>query len=211
MKSAVKRQITEKQTAHKKPSRFEKIMDLFVAPFITTIFEFLLLGFATFFPAYYFKIKYPLVIYFQLIVVSSTVAFFQGCRSLGHLSYMDNKTIAHIKKHLTKKHLWLPGIISAVPINLIILIYFHVFSKNPVVNLGNMDYLRIYILVLVIINSVSGISGIQQQYQAIKQKDYKGPMGYFYPAAIFMLLGWIMIFLVMVFVMRLDISGKFPL
>jgi hypothetical protein len=185
-------------------SWLRKVVEVVIVPVASTIFELLLFGFAAFFPAYFLEIEQPLIIYFQIVIVSISVAFFQGCRSLGYLSHI--KRLEDIS--LKSSQLW--GVIAVIPVNLMALIYFGLYSQNPVIDSAQAEYAWIFAAFLIILNSVVGAWGSQKQYLAVKQNRPKGAMGLFYPSVALMLLGWTVVFLIMIFVLRLNISLRFP-
>lgn len=175
------------------PSWLEKVVEGIFVPVTSTFFELLLLGFATFFPAYIFKIEHPFIIYAQMVTLSVTVAFFQGCRSPGYFSY--------IKDSIEKYHS-LFGAISVIPLNLVTLLYFSLYNQNPALEIAEIKQVQMFAVFLVVLNFGVGIWGSQKQYQAIKQNGSEGPMGLFYLSVGLTLISWFIIYFILNFILN---------
>ncbi len=173
------------------PSRLEKVVEGIFVPITSTLFELLLLGFATFFPAYVFKIEHPFIIYAQITTLSLTVAFFQGCRSPAYFSYIKNLNDGIGKYHR------LFGAISVIPLNLITLLYFSLYNQNPSMEIAEIKQAQIFAISLIALNFGVGIWGGQKQYRAIKQTRPEGPMGLFYLSVGLTLICWFIILFIL--------------
>ena len=178
------------------PASLLKLFDIILARISSTLFELLLLGFATFFPAYLFKVEQPLIIFCQIVTLSITVAFFQGCRSLEYLAY--------IKRFSDKppQYFWLLGAMSTIPLNLLVWLYFSLYIQNPWLTPANITYVQLYTISLIGLNFATGVLEAHMQYKAIKQNRPKGAMGLFYPSVGLMLLGWLIVFMIMKVILK---------
>ncbi len=170
-----------------KPSWLRQLVEAIVIPISSTLFEILLLGFATFFPAHLFKIEYPVLVYCQITTFSITVAFFQGCRSLGYMSYI--KRLANNKQ----KYYRLFGAIAVIPLNLLAWLYFNSYSQNPLMAPTQVKQIQLFTIFLIGLNFAVGIWGSQRQYKAIEQELTKRPMRFLYPSIGLTFMGWFMI------------------
>ncbi len=178
------------------PSWIRIFIEIAIVPMATTTFELLLVGFATFFPTHLFEIEHPIIIGCQIITVSTTVAFFQGCRSWGYLSYLG-KSIDTFKKYY-----WLSGALVVIPLNLLVMLYFTLYSQNPAIDPANANHIQLLAVLLTGLNFAVGIWGSKKQYLTIKQNLSKGPMQFFFLAVGFSLAFWFMIFGVTSFISR---------
>jgi hypothetical protein len=182
-----------------------RIIEIIITSITSTLFEILLVGFAAFFPSYFFKIQHPLILFFQGVTASITVAYLQGCRSLAHFSYLKKDS------HKFPERRWLVGVLSAIPLNLLILLYFVLYAQNPLMESVYVGYLHLLVAILIGLNFAVGVWAVQRHYKAIQQKKPSGAMGLVYLVTIFMLSGWSIIFVVLIFVFRLNISLRFPM
>jgi hypothetical protein len=179
------------------------LLGTFLRAFGSTLFELLLLGFTTFFPSYLFKITPLPILFVQIATLSLSVSFLQGCSSSGYLSRFKTKS-SNIPP-------WLSGMLAAVPLNMFVLAYFVLYNRNPQLDQVHIKHVFLFTAFVILFNFIFGILGSQKYHKALQQNRFKWAENLFYFSAIATFVSWIMIFLIMIFVLKLNISARFPI